>query len=158
MIPDLIDEQILKILVRDAKSPLARISASVNLSVPAVSERIRKLEAAGYIGGYTLVLDPLRFGKSLTCYTFVSLRYDEAELEKFWTFVQAEADILECHLVTGDHEYMLKIVTEDSNRLGEILGELRKQAEVVTSSTSISLSTLKQSRTTDPVFRDPRHM
>ncbi len=156
MTPDLIDEQILKLLVQDAKTPLARLSASVNLSVPAVSERIRKLVGAGYIGGYTLVLDPLRFGKALTCYTFVSLRYDEAKLENFLAFVQTEPDILECHLVTGDHEYMLKIVTEDPRRLGEILGELRKQAEVLTSSTSISLSTLKQSRTIDPVFNDPR--
>ena len=156
MTPDLIDEQILKLLVQDAKTPLARLSASVNLSVPAVSERIRKLEGAGYIGGYTLVLDPLRLGKALTCSTFVPLRYDEANLENFLAFVQTEPDILECHLVTGDHEYMLKIVTEDPRRLGEILGELRKQAEVLTSSTSISLSTLKQSRTIDPVFNDPR--
>lgn len=142
---DDIDLNILKELSRNSRIPLSIISSRVNLSIPAISERIKKLEKNGYIEKYTLILNPKKFNKNLTCFTFVTLRYDEEQLESFIDFVRSEPDIVECNLITGEYEYILKIVTDDSESLGELLSELRIKADVLTSSTSISMSMLKYS-------------
>lgn len=140
---DSIDLNILRELSKDARVALSTISSRVNLSIPAVSERIKKLEKSGYIEKYTALLNPDKFNKSLTCFTFITLKYDEEELESFRQFIESNLDIMECHLITGEYEYMLKIVTNGPDSLGKILSELRKKADVLQSSTSISLSTLK---------------
>ncbi len=140
---DSIDLQILKQLTEDARMGLSTISSIVNLSLPAVSERIKKLEKNGYIEKYTVILNPDKFNKTLTCFTFITLRYSEGQLESFRKFVELNDDIMECHLITGEYEYVLKIVTESPESLGNLLDSLRKSADVLTSSTSISLSNIK---------------
>lgn len=147
---DSIDLNILRELAEDARVALSVISTRVNLSIPAVGERIKKLENGGYIEKYTVILNPEKFNKTLTCFTFISLRYSEAELESFKEFVQSNPEIMECHLITGEYEYILKIVTDSSHSLGDLLDSLRKRADVLTSSTSISLSTLKSKVTINP--------
>lgn len=140
---DEIDLSILEELIKNSRAPLSVISRKVNLSIPAISERIKKLENGGYIEKYTTILNPKKFNKNLTCFSFVTLRYNEEKLEDFKKFVMTEPDIMECYLITGEYEYILKIVTNDSDSLGEILASLRKTADVLTSSTSISLFPLK---------------
>ncbi|MEK6266529.1 MAG: Lrp/AsnC family transcriptional regulator [Clostridium sp.] len=147
---DNIDLSILRELSTDARVPLSAISSRVNLSIPAVSERIKKLERGGYIEKYTTILNPDKFNKTLTCFSFLTLRYDVAGLESFKEFVRSNPDIMECHLITGEYEYVLKIVTDGSKSLGDLLASLRMRADVLTSSTSISLSTLKNNVTINP--------
>ncbi|MDX9918272.1 MAG: Lrp/AsnC family transcriptional regulator [Gudongella sp.] len=141
---DEIDLDILRELASNARAPLSAISDKVMLSVPAVSERIKKLEKGGFISKYSAILDPSKFNKNLTCFTFVTLRYDETKLEAFRKFVENEPDINECHLITGEYEYILKITTSGPDSLGNLLDSLRKNADVLTSSTSIVLSSLRQ--------------
>jgi Lrp/AsnC family leucine-responsive transcriptional regulator len=141
---DEIDLDILRELTSNARAPLSAISDKVMLSVPAVSERIKKLEIGGFISKYSAILDPSKFNKNLSCYTFVTLRYDETKLEAFRKFVENEPDINECHLITGEYEYVLKIITASPDSLGNLLDSLRKNADVLTSSTSIVLSSLRQ--------------
>lgn len=140
---DNIDLHILKELTEDARVGLSVISSHVNLSLPAVSERIKKLEKNGYIEKYTVILNPEKFNKTLTCFTFITLKYSEGDLERFRMFVKSHPEILECHLVTGEYEYILKIVSESPKSLGILLDSLRKSADVLTTSTSISLTTVK---------------
>ena len=140
---DDIDISILKELTKNSRAPLSLISKRVNLSIPAISERIKKLEKGGYIEKYTAVLTPEKFNKNLTCFSFVTLRYSEEKLEDFIKFVKSEPEIMECHLITGEYEYLLKIVTHGADSLGDILSSLRKRADVLSSSTSISMSVLK---------------
>lgn len=147
---DGIDLKILSELSEDARVGLSLISSKVNLSIPAVSERIKKLEKNGYIEKYTVILNPEKFNKTLTCFTFITLRYSEGELESFREFVKSNPDIIECHLITGEYEYVLKIVTDNPESLGNLLDSLRKSADVLTSSTSISLSTLKNNLGINP--------
>lgn len=150
MILDDIDLGILNELIRNSRAPLSLIGTRVNLSIPAVSERIKKLEKGGYIEKYTTILNPSKFNKNLTCYSFVSLRYDKEKLENFKEFIKSEPDIVECHLITGEYEYMLKIVTDGPDSLGSLLASLRMRADVLTSSTSISLFTLKNDVSINP--------
>jgi len=141
---DDIDTSILKELSEDARAPLSIISKKVNLSIPAVSERIKKLEKNGYIDKYTIILEPKKFNKNLTCYCFLTLKYDEkVAVQDFSRLVRSEPDILECHTITGDYEFLLKIVTDGTDNLEKLLSKIRKEAHVLTSSTSIILSTLK---------------
>jgi len=140
---DNIDLNILRELSKDARVPLSTISSRVNLSIPAISERIKKLEKGKYIEKYTVILNPEKFNKTLTCLAFITLRYSESELNSFRKFIKSNPDIVECHLITGEHEYVLKIVTDSPESLGNLLESLRKSADVLTSSTSIILSTFK---------------
>jgi len=140
---DEIDLSILKELSKDARTPLSSISSKVNLSVPAISERIKKLEKGGYINKYTTVLEPKMFNKNLICFCLITLKYDEERLEVFKEIVKSEPDILECHCITGEYEYLLKIITDGPESLEKLLSFIRRKALVLTSSTSISLSTLK---------------
>lgn len=150
MVLDSIDLSILKELTMNSRASLSMISKNINLSIPAISERIKKLETNGFIDKYTSILNPSKFNKNLTCFSFVTLKYDEKKLEDFINFISTEPDIMECHLITGEYEYMLKIVTDGAESLGNILASLRKKADVLTSSTSISLDTLKNEVTIKP--------
>ncbi|MCK9443938.1 MAG: Lrp/AsnC family transcriptional regulator [Tissierellaceae bacterium] len=129
---------------------MSAISTKVNLSIPAVSERIKKLEKGGYIDKYTAILNPKKFNKNLTCFTFITLRYDKGKLEDFINLVKAEPDILECHSITGEYEYLLKIATDGPESLEKLLSNIRAKANVLTSSTSISLSSIKNEATIAP--------
>lgn len=141
-----IDEIDLKIIIElsnNSRVPLSTISKHVNLSIPAISERIKKLEKNGYIEKYSTQLNPKKFNKNIICFSMLTLRYDEQELDSFFDFVKKEKDILECHLITGEYEYLLKIITDAPETLEKLLSSLRKKAKILTSSTSISLSTIK---------------
>ncbi len=140
---DDIDILILKELTKNSRASLSVISSKVNLSIPAVSERIRKLEENGYINQYTTILNMKKFNYSLICFSFISLRYEENGIKRFRDFVENNTNILECHLITGQYEYLLKIIVKEPKDLEEILSSLRSVADVLTSSTSISISSLK---------------
>lgn len=140
---DEIDLEIIKILQQDARVALSYISKQVNLSVPAVSERIKKLEGKGYIRKYTALLEAKKFDKNLTCFCFVTLNYMEKNIEIFKEIVKKEPDIIECHCITGKYEYLLKIMTKDTETLEKLLNLIREEASVLNSSTAISLSTYK---------------
>ncbi len=143
---DEIDINILRELSLNARAPLSFISKKVNLSIPSVSERIKRLNKEGYIEKYTIVLNPKAFNKKLICFCFLNLRSDEIDADKhasFYELVRSEADIIECHTITGEYEYLLKIISKGPEELEKLLVRLRKKGGVLTSSTSISLSTIK---------------
>ncbi len=129
---------------------LSDISKSVSLSIPAVSERIKKLENKGYINGYTTILNSGKFNKNLICFCLLTLQAGENNLQNFKKIVISESDILECHCITGDYEYLLKIITEGPESLEKLLSLIRVNANVIKSTTSITLSTLKEKPSYQP--------
>lgn len=140
---DEIDFLIIDILQQDARSPLSYISKQINLSIPAISERIKKLEGKGYIKKYTTILDNEKFLKNLTCFCFITLNYNQKNLDLFKKIIDEENDIVECHCITGEYEYLLKIITKNTSTLEELLTKIRREASVLNSSTVISLSDYK---------------
>lgn len=114
MQPDQIDKRILKLIQHDSQLTIKEIAARINLSVTPVHERIRKLEREGYIDKYVALLNRRKLGKSLVVFCNVTL--DKQRKESFEDFNQAIVEmeeVLECSVVSGNFDYMLKVVVED---------------------------------------------
>lgn len=140
---DAIDGHIIRLLQQDARTPVSDISKAVKLSAPAVSERIRKLTESGLIREFTAILEPGKLGKKLTALLFLTLRQPE-RADQFLQMVQENDEILECHYLTGDFDYMIKIVTCDTMALENLLSRLKSFHEFSRTRTIIVLSTLKE--------------
>jgi Lrp/AsnC family transcriptional regulator, leucine-responsive regulatory protein len=139
---DEIDVKILKLLQKNARISNSEISNEVKLSLPAISERIKKLEATGIVQQYTAILNPRRLKKDLTAMMFISLERPKFT-EKFIDFVQNEGEILECHYLAGDFDYILKIITENTFTLENILNRIKSVPGVQKTRTIVTLSTVK---------------
>ncbi len=139
---DEIDLRILSCLKENSRIKASAIAVHINLSVTAVIERIRKLEASGIIQQYTTVIDPRKLGKDLTAFISVSLenpKYSNEFIEKMNLF----GDILECHYITGDYDFLLKVVTGGSNELEQVLNYIKSAPGVSVTRTLVVLSTSK---------------
>jgi Lrp/AsnC family leucine-responsive transcriptional regulator len=139
---DYINRQILKLLQQNARLSVSDISANVNLSVPAVSDRMKKLETSGIIQQYTTILNPSALKKDLTAMMFVSLERPQFS-EKFVSYVNTMDEILECHYLAGDFDYMLKIITENTGTLGDLLTKIKGVQGIQKTRTIVVLSTVK---------------
>lgn len=108
------DRKILALLQADARITIREISAKINLSITPVHERIRKLERDGYINSYVCLLNRRKVGKSLLVYCNITL--DKQQRESFEEFNEAIIllpQVLECSLVSGNSDYLLKVVADD---------------------------------------------
>lgn len=155
---DEIDLAILTILQKDARTPLSEISNNISLSLPAVSERLRKLEKIGFIKNYTAILNPEKFGKTLCCFCFIALRNEEANDQNLHDFIKEEPDIIECHFISGEYEYVLKIMVKSTKDLETLLIRIRGKNFVIRTNTYIVLSTLKESPSIAPTLVDKKGM
>ena len=119
---DKIDLQILDHLQRDGRLSIVELAKRINLSPTPCTARVRRLEETGVIKGYHPNLDPLKLGQTLMVFVPVKLRStDEATLEKFNAAVKPIEPILECHMVGGGFDYLLKIRVRDMSEYREIL-------------------------------------
>ena len=141
---DQIDQSILRELSANGRATVSEISRRVSLSVPAVAERIRKLEEAGIIESYTVKIDRRKGGFGLMA--FISVRIDSTEhIEPFREAVLRFPAVLECHHIAGPYDYLLKVLVEDTEGLEEFLsGSLKRISGVAGSNTAVVLSTLKE--------------
>jgi Lrp/AsnC family leucine-responsive transcriptional regulator len=142
--PDLefddIDRHILALLQENCKLPLAKIGEKVGLSAPSVIERIKKLEDAQVIEAYRAVLSARRLGKDVTAFIGVTIKHPKliGEFEK--EIMQIE-DALECHHVTGQHTLLLKVKTDNTSSLEELISKIRSIEGVDRTETMVVLST-----------------
>lgn len=146
---DALDLKILGILKANARASFLSIGKAVNLSTSAVAERVKKLENAGVIGCYTAILDGKALDKELTALMFISLespKYNEGFLE----FVEREKDILECHYITGNYDYTLKIITKNPSTLEYLLNKVKSQPGVMKTYTNVVLKTVKNEYSITP--------
>lgn len=139
---DLMDKSILLLLEENARMTVSEISNRINLSVSAVSERLKKLEHTGIIEQYTTIINPKYMNKNLKAIMQLALD-DQGFAGKFEAFVRDEDEILECLYIAGEFDYLLKIVTEDTESLREILHRIKGMDGVGKTKTTVSLSTLK---------------
>lgn len=150
---DSLDIKILKLLQNNARITASDISSKINLSVPAVSDRLRKLDASGVIEKYTIIINAKKLNRDLTVIMFISLESPKY-INKFLEAIQKEDEILECHYLAGDYDYALKIVTENTETLQKILNRIKSLSGVVKTKTTVSLSTIKNNYSIMPTEDD----
>ena len=141
---DGIDYAILNELKENGRASASEISRKVNLSIPAVAERIRKLEQAEVIQQYTIKINRNKIEKRLLAFIFVNI--DETEnIDSFRNAIVQYNCVLECHHVAGNYDYLLKVIVEDTQALEEFLSKTLKKIKGVSGpNTIISLITLKE--------------
>lgn len=111
---DKIDTQILSILQKDSNRTTKSIAEELGMTTSPVFERIKKLEKEGYIKKYVAVLDNKKIGLKLTVFIGVKIQgHTRSYLEKFVTEINNFPEIVECHRVSGNFDYLLKLVVED---------------------------------------------
>src|SRR5690242_1972847 len=143
---DDIDLKILHILQLDGRRRLADIAEQVDLSAPAVMERVKKLESGGIIRGYQALLDSKKIGKDITAFIGVSIG-NQRDMDKFARQMMKYPDVLECHHVTGDESFILKVKSGNTGSLEKLLGEIRSVEGVTRTVTRVVLSTAKEGQT-----------
>lgn len=139
---DLIDINILKLLQKNSRISASEISNQVKLSVSAVGERLKKLENSSIIKQYTTILNAEVLQKELTAMMFVSLERPQF-IDKFLKFIQLEDEILECHYLAGDYDYILKIITRNTMTLEQLLNNIKSVPGVIKTKTIVALGTVK---------------
>jgi Lrp/AsnC family transcriptional regulator, leucine-responsive regulatory protein len=144
---DAIDRKILRKLQADARASLQEIGQAVGLSPSPCWERIRKMEAAGVIEGYTVRLNPQALGLSDTVLVQVTLdSHSDNTLEKFGETLAAIPEVIEAFLVSGEYDYLLRVAVKDTRDYERLLRErLYKIKGIRHSKSSFVLRTLKKS-------------
>lgn len=141
---DELDIKILNYLNLNSRATASEISKIINLSVPAVSERIRKMELSGSIEKFTIKINREKQGYHLLAFIMVVIDKTENILP-FRETVCGCKNVLECHHLAGPADYMLKVLVRNTAELEDFLmNKLKKIEGVVSSNTFISLSTLKE--------------
>lgn len=140
---DDIDLKILEIIQKQGRTRRNDLADRVGLSLPAASERLRKLEEAGIIRGYHARLDHRMLGKDITAFIVVTVDSSK-HYATFVEHVQSTDDILECHAITGEGTHLLKIRTENTSSLEKLLAKIQSWTGVVKTTTSLVLSTPKE--------------
>jgi DNA-binding Lrp family transcriptional regulator len=139
------DKGILDELQANARITNAELAKRVNLSPSSTLERVKKLEASGLIDRYVTLLNTRKAGYS--CITFVEVtltRHGEAPVENFFKSIADMSEVLECHHITGEGDFLLKIATRNIPHYDEfILHGLSALPNVQHLKTSVVLSTFK---------------
>jgi Lrp/AsnC family leucine-responsive transcriptional regulator len=121
---DRIDRQLLTRLQQDGRLSISELAAEVHLSVSPCLARVRRLESLGYIIGYFAHLNPARLGLGLLAY--ISVQLDSTTPEVFRRFAESMVafdEVLECHMVGGGFDYLVKVRVKDMAAFRKILGE-----------------------------------
>lgn len=121
---DKIDKKILLELQNDGRISNIDLSARVNMSPAACLERVRKLHEAGYILGYTARLNPQLLNVALLVFIQVVLDRTTPEIfDAFKESVQIIPEVMECHMIAGGFDYLVKVRVKDMNAYRELLGK-----------------------------------
>lgn len=140
----LLDEiglHLLRELQADARLSFAELGRRVGLSLPAVSERVRRMEEAGIITGYRAAIAPAPLGYTLTA--FVKLTTAPQNYPRLLQALEVLPEVLECHHVTGRESFVLKVVAHSMTDLEMLIGQLSRFGAT---ETTIAMSS--------PVMRD----
>ncbi len=142
---DSIDWTILGLLQANARMSNVELAKAVGLSPSPCLHRVRALEEAGYISRYVTLLDALRVGLKVSVFIQVTLeRQIETALERFETAIRGRPEVMECYLMTGDADYLIRVVVADIQVLEEfILKFLTKLPGVGNIKSSFALKQVK---------------
>ena len=140
---DRIDAGIIRCLTADARMNASQISQQVNLSVSAVIERMKKLEASGLIRGYTAVIDERLAGFDVQALVSIRLEHPKYNAE-FTRQIQAHECVMECFYITGDFDYIARISTGSTEELTKVLNDIKQIPGISLTRTYVVLDNIKQ--------------
>lgn len=142
---DNLDARLLSALQRDSDRPLHAVAEEIGLSVSACHRRQRLLEDNGQIAGYAARLDPKALGYSFEIFVEITLSAQtEAALDAFEKAVAATEEILECHLVSGEGDYRLRLAARDMEHFDRLHRErLAKLPGVAAMKSSVAIRVVK---------------
>lgn len=122
---DRIDRKILVELQRDGRVSNVELAKRIGLSATPCLERVKKLEREGYIKGYRAIVDPAKLGQGLLVYVEVTITKNSPDVfEQFSKAVKQHDEIAECHLVSGNFDFLLKTRVTDMSEYREVLGDI----------------------------------
>jgi len=144
---DEIDRSILIALQQDGAISNAELARRISLSPPAVHARIKRLEELGYIQQYVAVLNREKLGYDMLCLVSVTLQLHQPEqIDRFHEEVRSMPEVMECHFLTGDFDYLLKVVVRNRKELERFLMDrLTRIPGVSRVATSLVLGEIKYS-------------
>ena len=142
---DRYDIEILHQLVSDGRMSVNDLSATVHLSQTPVARRLKKLEEKGIIKGYTALIDEKKLGFAFSVFVSVRLeRQIDEELARFEARIEQLPEVVDCWLMTGNHDYLLRVVTRDIEDFEKFLvGQLTKIGGISSIESSIPLRCVK---------------
>jgi Lrp/AsnC family leucine-responsive transcriptional regulator len=115
---DKVDKSMLRALQADGRLSNVELARKISLSPPAAHARLRRLEKDGYIRQYTAVVDREKAGYDLLCFIHISLQMHQVtQVEKFREATRKMPEVLECHHITGEYDYLLKVVLRNRKDL-----------------------------------------
>ena len=143
---DRIDLRLLSLLQQDGRATNADIATQVNLSASACLRRIQRLESAGVIQGYAALVDPKQVGLGLQAFVRVQLeKHGQLGLDRFIEGVNSWDEVVACHALTGDMDYLLHVVVQDLEHFSRfLLDKLINATGVADVNSSFVLRTVKQ--------------
>lgn len=144
---DRIDQKILRQLQGNARMTNADLARSVNLSPTPCLERVRRLEADGYILDYVTLLNPQKLGAGVV--SFIQVQLDRTNPNVFDRFKEQVAlcpEVMECHMVAGGFDYLLKVRTKNMLEYRDFLGEtLARMSDIKQTHTYVVMEEVKAS-------------
>jgi Lrp/AsnC family transcriptional regulator, leucine-responsive regulatory protein len=145
MTMDSLDTKATRLLMRNGRATWAELGQLLGLSPPSAADRVRKLEERGVIRGYAALVDPASTGHPLTAFIHVSLA-THRKRAAFLRAIEKLEQVAECHHITGDDDYLLKVRCRGTQDLDHLLAkELKEKLGVARTRTTIVLSTAKES-------------
>jgi len=138
------DVKILSSLQKRGRTKRNELAEVVKLSVPSISERLRKLEEAGVIKSYNAILEPRKVGLEVTAFIFLTTDSSKCYPDIIEKSMD-EDEILECHAITGNGSHLMKVRTESTASLETLLSKIQSWPGVSNTSTDVVLSSPKES-------------
>jgi DNA-binding Lrp family transcriptional regulator len=144
---DDLDRRLLGHLQEDARVPTAELARRLDLSGPGLQKRLRKLEDQGVIRGYSTIINREAVGLDLLCFIHVTLSHHRTNsVKQFPEKIKKMPEVLECHFLTGEFDYLLKVVVANHDHLEKFLfGKLMKAGGIDRTRTSIVVKEVKTS-------------
>ncbi|RFM36790.1 Lrp/AsnC family transcriptional regulator [Chitinophaga silvisoli] len=140
---DAYDSKILRLLIQNSRITGADIARKISLSLPAVTERLRKLDRSGIIDRYTIKVN--REQLSLRLMAYINVWIDHTKNTTVKDQLVAMEEVMECHHVAGDSDLLLKVLVQDTAALEQLLvGKIKAIKGISRTSTTIILSSYKE--------------
>jgi Lrp/AsnC family leucine-responsive transcriptional regulator len=133
------DARILDVLQRDGRRPYADLGSEVGMSGPSAHERVKKLESRGVITGYAAIVDPRALGYDILAFSWIIQAPGTTSIDLTEMFA-AIPEIEECHHITGEADYLIKVRARDTRDLERVLRAVRATPHVFQTETDVVFS------------------
>ncbi|NJR65059.1 MAG: Lrp/AsnC family transcriptional regulator [Leptolyngbyaceae cyanobacterium CRU_2_3] len=141
---DEIDFKVLQHLMAEGRLTWSELAHRLELSTPAAGDRVRRLQERQIIRGFAALVDPVAIGCHITAFVAISLEHPRYRAD-FLQNIHDLTEIQECHHVTGDDDYLLKVRCQTTQALEHLISEeLKRIPGVLKTRTTIALSTVKE--------------